>query len=84
MINVGKPLLLLFFINIIDLIPFQVFLMSLLLLLRKSVKYCCLKSLRRVESVSGKKEYSFSLWISGNLELSNVFVKFQFLFIELS
>ena len=47
---IGESLLLLFFIDIIDLIPFQVFLMSLLLLLKKLVKYFCLESLRRVES----------------------------------
>ena len=50
MIDVGESLLLIFFIDIIDLIPFQVFLMSLLLLLKKSVKYFCLEFLRRVES----------------------------------
>ena len=37
MIDVGESLLLLFFIDIIDLITFQVFLMSLLLLLKKTV-----------------------------------------------
>ena len=50
MIDVGELLVLLFSIDVIDLIPFQVFLMSLLLLLKKSVKYFCLESLRRVES----------------------------------
>ena len=50
MVDVGKLLLLLLFLDIINLIPFQFFLMPLLLLLKKSVKYCCLESLRRVES----------------------------------
>ena len=50
MIDVGELLLLLFSMDVIDLIPFQVFLMSLLLLLKKSVKYFCVESLRRVES----------------------------------
>ena len=50
MIHVGESLLLLFFVHLIDLIPFQVFLMSLLLLLKKSVKFVLLESLRRVES----------------------------------
>ena len=57
MIDTGESLLLLFFIDIIDLIPFQVFLRSLLLLLKKSVKYCCLESLRRVESKFQKDLY---------------------------
>ena len=49
MIDGGESLLLLFFVDIIDLIHFQVFLMSLLLLLKKSVYYFCLESLRRVK-----------------------------------
>ena len=95
-IDVGESLLLLFLIEIIDLIPFQFLLISWLLILKKSMKYCYLESLRRVGNNSNKiyilnedpfygcfryiwyiwkKEYSFSLWIFVNLELSKTFVE---------
>ena len=47
-VDVGESLLLLRFIDITDLIPFQIFLM--LLLLKKSLKYYYLESLKIVES----------------------------------
>ena len=40
----------LLFIDILDLIPFQVFLILILLILKMSMKYRCLESLRGLEN----------------------------------